>query len=157
MMSIQSDPCYGTGYAKRRENAETIPRPPRRYRRALDRATRRHTVSEEIRERPIFPSSLGHKSIQQASYNKSAAKSCRLIKLQRGNTISLPDIFTSYNPNLNELDGLDPLCFKKNNNNNYYYDQSLPTDSSLLSLTLTTRKQRPSPSSSPTFEKVSKK
>uniref|UniRef100_A0A7E4W4Z8 Uncharacterized protein n=1 Tax=Panagrellus redivivus TaxID=6233 RepID=A0A7E4W4Z8_PANRE len=132
---------------KNDDKGDTFCQRPRRYRRAYDRAvetTRRFTLFEEdIRCLSIY-SSMGHKSIQQASFNKSAANQCRLIKLRREATISLPDLFIAYNTDLNSLDGLDPALFRNGNKSS---TQAQPPDDSSTAPTLTPRKQKRSPSS----------
>ena len=134
-------------YSKNSDLNKSYEPKPRRYKRA-------YTIGPSKRlyifEDSYIYRSMGHRSLQQASFNKSAAKQCRLIKERRITAaISLPDMFSQLSDDLNSLDGIDSNNVKKENNKSISTGSS-STDSKA---TLTSGKQRRT--SSPKPRKVS--
>ena len=125
---------------------KTVEPKPRRYKRAYTLGpSKKLTIFDD----PCIYRSMGHRSLQQASFNKSAAKQCRLIKERRITAaISLPDMFYEWPDNLNCLDGLTSDSSKDENNKSVTTGSS-STDSKV---TLTSSKQRRT--SSPKVRKV---
>ncbi|KAE9554710.1 hypothetical protein FO519_002120 [Halicephalobus sp. NKZ332] len=119
---------------------------PRRYKRAY---TLGPSKTFNIFDDPRIYRSMGHRSLQQASFNKSAAKQCRLIKERRITAaISLPDVFSQWSDDLNCLDGLTSATLETENKS-----VSIGSSSSDSKVTLTSGKQRRTPSPKPRKKK----